>query len=262
MGDWHQTCALTHLPILENDRVAVLPIIANEEHSGLGEGDGYSSPFSLYSVFSPVFFGYSNERGGISRSDDINFEKHYLETLNKSGKLKDLKTDDESEPHSYSEFIYQVSYGTYADLSFLCFHEDAFLQVINNVGLRRVSCHNEEIFYQNWIRGNLSYLRVQEDESLLTENNLYMLISEMRDLHERDAFLDFVKDLIFNYQVEQTILLCRAFSLARFLLIPSMGSGHQSEEYSILKDLSEFVQKKCDSRMKDGRNLKQAIFVS
>ena len=262
MGDWHQTCALTHLPILGNDCIAVLPIIANENHSGLGEGDGYSSPFSLYSVFSPVFFGYYDDIGGIRSSKNGNFESSYFELLDRSGKLEKLSKEEYQAPHGYAEFVRQIGEGAYTDISLVCFHEKAFQVATEKIRLRKAFCQGNRISYQAWVQANLSFIRIQRDEDDLMGNNLYTVLSEIRDLHERDAFLEFAKDSTFSYQVVQTILLCKALSLSRFLLMPSMGAGHQSEEYSILKGLSEFVLEKCENRLKIGRDLEQNIFVS
>ena len=155
MGDWNQTCGLTHLPILEKDPIAVLPLLSVQNGYMEGGIDAFEDPFAFFFPCAPVIRGLYNGHGGIYDVQDSAAYLRYLERLNEGLDEPVLSLRD------FVNFLHKANFWSKRKYSYMVFHQEAFDSVIKLVSERIPANASQEYgrIVRMWVKCMLKCMR-------------------------------------------------------------------------------------------------------
>jgi hypothetical protein len=106
MGSWYETCALTNLPILEDDKVCMFVIVENHDNCG-----GNCGAYGEWAPLTLPIHGKYNDYGGITGYREDWFTKHFEAWFNASLANRDIIIpQDERERNDEIDFSKQISF--------------------------------------------------------------------------------------------------------------------------------------------------------
>jgi hypothetical protein len=239
MGCWNGTCALTNLPIMDGDPVALYIMKKSYGFSQGGNGGGFCNANQYYKPLPYVVYGNYNDYG-------------CLEDIVKGDSWEILEEYFKRFPSEEEDIIRNIERGNLPDYGILMIHRQVHDSAVEEIGKRTIygggTCVRE---YTKIINKNIKLSKdVQKDK--MNNGKYFWGISENLGFELRtDDF--FVTQLMQGRHVTEMfdkvldyLLICAVFDDTRKFWFPQSGAGSQNEEYDLLKIFSDFVYKKAD----------------
>ena len=267
MGSWNETCGLSNLPIMRNDKVVLFMLESNCKGSIL-DCEGITSPNSLFEPILPLFAKYNDSRKYI----DIEIKNkdavlYFLKNKLKSKEYICKKDDFDINSFDLEEFIYLIQngyvfnnalFGDEAQMSYMVIHRDIYDKFMNLVdvndsdfSLIKTSYDytiNEIKMYENQVRKSYDELEGNELEEKVKRMIRLKSIDFPYVKSVRGLILDIYIGDIDKY-IEDEILKLAYINKVLYKLrkcwMPQAGLGSQEEYNEFYVALAECIFDKC-----------------
>ena len=261
MGCWNETCMVSHLPIFENDKVAMMLIIPRFSDDG---------PVSITAEYDDAwmqlgfpFIGKYDEYGGIKNVEKNRMNKQFFKNCVNLYYVDDAKQGlREYKFESSEQFCADIVNGElyvkgeddeFAQIEYGLIHHDLYVDLILEIGSRIP--YPTDTTYATCLKEKMSKI----SESYRRNANLYPTgqISALFDVSSKydplefflrhnashDTIVELIEFLIWKQVM--TKLRKGYFSLC--------GRGSQSSEMYLHKMVAEFVLRKCEERIEENK---------
>lgn len=246
MGSWNGTCALTNLPILNGDKVA-LYILKKNSYTEDDVGGGFCYANCFYHPLPYVIYGEYDDYGTIENIEIDESWKILLDYFMRYQIEGDL--------------IENIERNNIPGYSIIMIHRELHDQVIKKASLKVDFHYSEESgnlreHYEKMLNGFIKkYEEQKEFYKSLNREFFGMYESIAWDLNCQDFFVsNFLfgncRGILFE-KILDYILITSVFDNSRKFFFPQQGAGSQHEEYDLLKIMSDFVYKKAEERERE-----------
>ena len=155
MGCWNQTCSLTNLPILYNDKIVVLPLIIH--NTSLLDGISYDINDKCSPICVPIIGTY-NEYGGIENIENrdivLNCLKSFSFIDNSGNDIIDYSNVEDFLKFVFEDNIFFNRNDCLYKVTYMMFHYDLYQKLLNEICHRKP--YNEDLTYRELLSNKIT----------------------------------------------------------------------------------------------------------
>lgn len=258
MGEWFGTCAITQIPIKEDEETVCFIMRTHDvaKHVIGGKG-GFSESNDLYLPITLPLFGLYD---GVGKIKDIKNKNHIKDAVQdqliKDFKKRNINDQDLKINVGYAydfstleSILMHIERGHIAQYSFMLVHKEAYELMINEFNTRS-SVWSGRLPLRQFLETDIDVFINREDTSILGLSMMSIPheIEYSRFYkafkYERDYYLIEDRAMVFRDLIIDLLIFEEAMSVSRKLWIPQAGSGSTDDEYVMHSILGRFADKK------------------
>ena len=240
MGYWNETCFLTNLPIMLDDRAVFIPLYP--KFATFGE----SSPVDKFLYAGTPMVGKYNIYGiitNIDKSESAEFTYNFFMGCIKKGLIDLVKGHGENGPvNNINDLIKALERGRVIDsktrlnFRYIMMHEEAYHKIVYEVGNRFP--YNKDNPFKYYVRKRIGEIK---ESHLLSEETFFTECLFMGYKWYKAVVNKQVSDIIKKLTELQVFF--KALKYLRKELMPTTGKGSQSSEMYLHSCLADFTKR-------------------